>query len=88
MGAVTEPEPETLESIELQGRMVTKGCVWTCGCERRNDRFYLCTFHQGFEDVLERARRVDHSCLRGVWFGDGACSEWVNHPNRPVRGGT
>ena len=52
------PEPETMESIESQGRMVTKGCVWSCGCELRGERWYLCSYHDGFEAGLEAARTV------------------------------
>jgi len=54
-----EPEPETMESITAQGRhLFAAGDVWRCGCERRNERFFMCSFHEGFEAGLECVRTV------------------------------
>lgn len=51
------PEPETLASIQAQGTVGTS-TVHSCGCEYRT-KWHLCTYHCGFEDGLEAARRTE-----------------------------
>lgn len=51
--------PATLESIYQQGRSTTMTRAYNCGCSTSADGYgiWLCQYHDGYEDGIERALR-------------------------------
>ena len=53
---MTDLHPRTLASIHLQG--VDDGGNIRCGCCHRGDRWWLCAYHDGYEDALDAVAEV------------------------------
>ncbi len=52
MSARTVLHQLTLASIEAEGHIGDYDrLAWRCGCERDGDRWWLCGYHDGFEDA-------------------------------------
>jgi hypothetical protein len=52
--------PATLESIDAQGLSTTVTRAYNCGCSTSPDGYsiWLCQYHDGYDDGIERALRV------------------------------
>lgn len=76
MATMTPPHPLTIKSIEHIASRTDHG-AWCC--ERKGDRWWLCDYHQGFDDGVEAAVTPEH--LDEI---EECASENSAHRARPV----
>lgn len=59
MSGRTLIDMRTEESIFLQGAYISGGnTVFGCGCEHRGGKWWLCSYHDGFEAGLEAGEQL------------------------------
>ena len=72
------PSDRTLDSIRLVGlreqAVITRGVeFYDCGCDRfladdgRDERWYLCQYHEGYDDASEETDRLRRGIADIAW---------------------
>lgn len=79
---MTNWNPETIEHIETQPD--SDFGVRACGCEPRRARWWLCQYHQGYDEGIDLMReRLDTMIARGGDRARMGCPECLPADNPP-----